>query len=76
VDVESVRTIGFREVVGVLERALDPSVSLEVLEAAMRRLAELDAAGCLPVPQAAPAAAPPAEDTAAVTAENTTEDMA
>jgi hypothetical protein len=45
VDVESVRSIGFRQVVGVLERALDPSVSLEVLEEAMRRLTELDAAG-------------------------------
>jgi hypothetical protein len=44
VDVESVRGIGFRQVVGVLERALDPSVSLEVLEEAMRRLTELDAA--------------------------------
>lgn len=43
-DVESVRTIGFRQVVAVLERALDPSVSLDVLEAAMRRLTELDAA--------------------------------
>ena len=43
-DVESVRRIGFRQVVGVLERALDPSVSLEVLEEAMRRLTELDAA--------------------------------
>jgi hypothetical protein len=47
VDVESVRSIGFRQVVGVLERALDPAVSLEVLEEAMRRLTELDAAGAL-----------------------------
>jgi hypothetical protein len=44
-DVESVRSIGLRQVVGVLERALDPSVSLEVLEEAMRRLTELDASG-------------------------------
>ncbi len=62
-DVESVRTIGFRQVVAVLERALDPSVSLDVLEAAMRRLTELDAAvrgsGAPGVSGAATAAAAP-----------------
>jgi hypothetical protein len=62
VDVESVRTIGFRQVVAVLERALDPSVSLDVLEAAMQRLTELDAAlragaATGAVPAAAPMAA-------------------
>lgn len=41
---------------GVLERALDPSVSLEVLEEAMRRLTELDAEGRVPAPPKAPAA--------------------
>lgn len=69
-DVESVRTIGFRQVVAVLERALDPSVSLDVLEAAMRRLTELDAAvrGAaapgVPGTAAAAAAASPVEGTA------------
>jgi len=67
VDVESVRTIGLRQVVGVLERALDPSVSLEVLEEAMRRLTELDAAGRVPgAPAAAVASAAAAVPTAAV----------
>jgi hypothetical protein len=70
VDVESVRSIGFRQVVGVLERALDPSVSLEVLEEAMRRLTELDAAVRASGASASPAgpdkraAVPPVEGTA------------
>jgi len=69
-DVESVRSIEFRQVVGVLERALDPAVSLEVLEEAMRRLTELDAAGRVPAPSGAGPlqdtreAVPPVEGTA------------